>query len=127
MTSLSHKYILIMSKTIDLKNHHAKPISKELEKYASELAGFTSGVMQRQYEAEEKCVTKVLREYLKKEPTNEDFKNCIRMFDPKYKMKYILCYKNVTLGCISHSFNCTADYNGTFTVTFNPDITSFDS
>ena len=101
--------------------------TKDKETYKQQMASISISVMQHQYKAEEECVSLVLKEYLKRAPTDEDFSRCTRMFETENsKLEYILCHENVKLGLIKHEFTF---HTGTpsFTVSFNPEVTEFQS
>ena len=96
------------------------------EQNKKDVAELAMSVMQTQQECELRCVTKVLTQYLQREPKEEDFKNCIRMYEDNKENpdKYILCYRNVKLGLIKHVTHFNMG-DTKFSVEFNPDIIEF--
>ena len=100
---------------------------KQLEDHVKEMGRVSYKMMEKHHEAEESCVLQVLCKHLDRKPTDEDYKNCTRMFG-KSKMDYILCHLDTKLGVISKTFegNPLEKDGFKFRVQFSPDITGFD-
>ena len=101
-------------------------LEKTLQENGDELSAISVDVMKHQNQVEDKLIEKVLKMYLKREVTDEDFSNCIRIYEDENntKMNYILCYKNVKLGLLHHECK-EVEGKLKFYAHFNPDITEF--
>jgi hypothetical protein len=112
-----------MSKLIKL------PDGREVSaKDAKQFADLAMQVTKNQIEAEESCITKVLKAYLKREVKDDDFKKCsripletpigLKIDKPNLFNAYVLAYENVKLGTIRHIFGDIDGANNIFRVEF---------
>lgn len=78
---------------------------------------FTSLIHEQLGLAEEKILREVLTEYLGREPTSEDAKECNKEFKQGDFSRYRLSHKGVTLGFVDRKWD-----GNTYYVTFTPQL-----
>jgi hypothetical protein len=61
-------------------------------------------------DAEEKAVKQVLQQLLKRDPTEEDIKDCQAVYQTPVSRSYTLCYKNIPLGIINKGDNLSVTF-----------------
>lgn len=88
----------------------------QLSKKSRVIINALSGINNAQL----KVVENVLNQYLKRKPKDQDFKDCIKIYENENSSNFILSHRNVLLGKIE-----TVSTNGKITVNFDPTCTSF--
>jgi hypothetical protein len=79
-----------------------------------------SEIIKEYVKMEENLLTKVMTEFLNREPLYEDFKECTRITYPHFEMNdYLFAYKDKILGFVKHQ------YGPKLSVTFTPDAGTY--